>query len=67
MADTREGRPLTETEARHSEITLMIGRLEGMARHDPMTTHERIGVLRAKAVLEDRARVLADHHRPEDD
>lgn len=62
-----EPRPLTENEARCAEVSLMASRLGHMARKDPMTTHERIGVLRAMAVLEDRARALAASHRPEDD
>lgn len=45
---------LTESQARSSEIELMVGRLSGLARSSGLSADQRIGVCMAQKVLEER-------------
>ena len=47
-------RPLTENEARSSEIELMRGRLSHLACQGYLTARERIGVCLAQEILDAR-------------
>lgn len=49
---------MTENQIRHSESSLMVGRLNGLARQSDLSASERIGASRAQLILENRVTEL---------